>query len=137
MSVLLAGGAAIAVKEVLGGTDAGVDTDLDGLPNDLDDDDDNDGLTDSVENLPGIGTDPLDADSDDDGLLDGEEVYLYETNPNDADHDDDGLSDGDEVNVYFTDPLVSDATLDSDGDGLTNVEEVDTPAGRASMNFSL
>jgi len=31
MSVLLAGGAAIAVKEVLGGTDNGIDTDLDGM----------------------------------------------------------------------------------------------------------
>jgi len=51
-----------------------VDTDLDGLPNNLDDDDDNDGLFDSVEVLPGIGTDPLDPDSDNDGLNDGFEV---------------------------------------------------------------
>jgi subtilisin family serine protease len=48
-----------------------VDTDVDGLPDSTDDDDDQDGLADSVEISPGIGTDPLDTDAD--GFLDGME----------------------------------------------------------------
>ena len=62
----------------------------------VDDDADDDGLTDDVEAL--LGTDPNDDDTDDDGLLDGTE---------DADHD--GVRGGTET----------DATLfDTDGDGL-------------------
>ena len=58
-----------------------VDTDIDGLPDSVDEDDDNDGLPDDVETSPGIGTDLLDADSDDDGLTDGFEVNYYSTPP--------------------------------------------------------
>ena len=41
------------------------------------------------------------------------------------DTDGDGLTDVDEVTKYYTDPQVADADLDSDSDGLTNVDEVD------------
>ncbi|MDH3980220.1 MAG: S8 family serine peptidase [Gammaproteobacteria bacterium] len=61
-----------------------VDTDLDGLPDAVDNDDDNDGLTDSFEinyapvppgtYTPGQDLDPLSADTDGDGLNDGDEV---------------------------------------------------------------
>ncbi len=113
-------------------------------------DSDGDGLSDGDEVLI-YGTDPLNADTDGDGLSDGDEVTLYGTDPTIADTDGDGLSDGDEVLVYGTDPLVVDTdggsvgdgvevlvdgtdpldpsddvppdTTDTDGDGLTDVEE--------------
>ncbi len=66
-----------------------LDFDGDLLPGFLDEDDDGDGLPDTVETATGVfvspgdtGSDPLDADSDDDGFLDGEEV-LAGTDPND------------------------------------------------------
>jgi len=69
-----------------------LDTDEDGIPNTLDPDDDNDGLSDIAEGV--AGTNPLDADSDDDGLSDGTEVLALFTNPLDPDHDNDGYCDG-------------------------------------------
>ena len=59
------------------------------------------------------------SDLDKDGLQDTAE-YLANTNPTKADSDGDGLSDADEVNKYGTNP--NDA--DSDGDGLTDQEEI-------------
>ncbi|CAD7849501.1 MAG: hypothetical protein [Olavius algarvensis Delta 4 endosymbiont] len=94
------------------------DFDGDGLGNACDDDDDNDDLTDSAEQV--LGTNPLDEDSDDDGLNDGVEVNTLGTNPLDEDSDDDGLSDGDEVNTLGTNPLSS----DTDDDGLSDSEEI-------------
>ena len=84
-------------------------------------------------------------DFDDDYLNNGEERN-YGTNPYSVDSDSDDLSDSSEVRIYFTDPLVndtdfdgmpdgwearydlnplnsSDATLDYDGDGLSNLQE--------------
>ena len=108
------------------------DTDNDGLsdadelltwltdPNQPDTDRDN--LTDSEEALS-YGTDPLLADSDGDGLGDGDEIRAHGTNPLDPDSDADGMSDGFEV-ANGLDPLdAADASLDGDGDGLTNLEE--------------
>ena len=55
---------------------------------------------------------------------DGEEVVLgsdgYITDPNDADSDDDGLTDDEEVNTYGTIPTDD----DTDSDGITDGEEV-------------
>jgi hypothetical protein len=51
---------------------AGTDTDGDGTPDHLDEDDDNDGLTDTGE--AAIGTDPKNPDSDGDGTSDRDEV---------------------------------------------------------------
>ena len=114
-----------------------VDTDLDGLPNSIDDDDDNDGLTDIVEALPGIGTDPLDADSDDDGLGDGFEVnYLatppdsysagLDTDPLDPDTDGDGFLDGMELAAGHDPLFAGDAPLwgDTDGNGIVNAADM-------------
>ncbi len=64
------------------------------------------------------------AESDDrdmDGLT-LEEERRYGTDPNTADTDGDGLSDGEEVHTYKTDPTKA----DSDGDGLTDKEEIFT-----------
>ncbi len=88
-----------------------VDTDVDGLPDTVDDDDDNDGLTDSFEinyapippntYTPGQDLDPLSADTDSDGLNDGDEV------------------------TYGSDPLVPDtADGDINLDGAVNAADI-------------
>ena len=75
-----------------------VDTDLDGLPDSEDTDDDNDGLSDSDE-VNVHGTNQLLADTDGDGLTDGDEVNLYATNPTLRDSDGDGFGDDVELGV--------------------------------------
>ena len=92
----------------------------------IDDDTDDDGLTDDEEENE-TGTDPLDPDTDDDGLTDGEEVNDTGTDPLDPDTDDDCALDGEEVDAG-TDPLDNTSTppgadCDSDDDGLTDDEE--------------
>jgi hypothetical protein len=71
------------------------DCDADGIPNCLDDDDDNDGLPDKLE-------------------------MRYGGDPCDPDTDADGRSDGTEVNVDFTDPSIEDR-----GPGIENMVEED------------
>jgi len=114
-----------------------VDTDLDGLPDSVDEDDDNDGLADSVETSAGIGTDPLDADSDNDGLSDGFEVNYaspppdtysagLDTDPLDADTDADGFADGMELAAGHDPLLAGDAPVwgDADGNGVVNAGDL-------------
>lgn len=100
------------------------DTDLDGIGNICDPDDDNDALADDVETNTGVyvsptdrGTDPLKADTDLDTLPDGSEVNVYGTNPVMTDTDGDALKDGEEVITYFTDPTKADTDLDGLSDG--------------------
>ena len=82
---------------------------------------DADGLADDDE--AALGTNPAVDDTDGDGVKDGAEVNTHGTNPLAPDSDGDGLSDGFEVR-YFLDPRApGDQALDSDGDGLTNLEE--------------
>ncbi len=116
-----------AVTNTIGGTrtDGSGETD----PNDADTD--GDGLSDGDEqngdgDLDGIGTtDPLDTDTDDGGVHDGTEVLEDGTDPNDGeddlstDTDGDGLTDDEEIDLG-TDP----DDPDTDGDGLTDGEEV-------------
>jgi VWFA-related protein len=124
-----------------------LDSDNDGLRDDIeegsctdvnDSDTDDDGILDGTEdenhdgNLDAGETDPCDADSDNDGLGDGNEVNIYFSDPNNPDSDNDSLSDGVEVELLGTDPTladtdgngVPDGNEDSDGDGYTNLEEV-------------
>jgi hypothetical protein len=61
-------------------------------------------------------------DDDQDGLLNGEELEI-ETEPDRKDTDGDGLSDYDEVKTYSTNPL----NIDTDGDTLTDGAEVTNP----------
>lgn len=82
-------------------------------------DSDGDGLNDGDE-FKKYNTDPLNADSDGDGINDGDEVLKHKTNPNKADTDNDGLSDYDELMSYQTDPVVA----DTDNDGLNDGDEV-------------
>ncbi len=87
-----------------------------------DSDTDDDGLDDGEE-INTYGTDPLDSDSDNDGLNDGEEINTYGTDPLDSDSDDDEMPDGWEVQYELDPNNPSDAELDGDNDGLTNLEE--------------
>ena len=84
-------------------------------------DGDGDGLADDDE--AARGTNPAVADTDGDGVKDGDEVNVHGSNPLATDSDGDGLSDGFEVRYFFdpTDP--GEQTADTDGDGLTNLEE--------------
>lgn len=58
-------------------------------------------------------------DFDKDGLSNSQEEAIG-TDPNNPDTDGDGLTDGEEVETYKTDPLKQ----DTDGDGLTDYDEV-------------
>jgi len=84
-------------------------------------DDDNDGLNNDAEIA--AGTDTLNPDSDADGLLDGVEVLTLNSNPLSNDTDADLMDDFFEVNnlLELLDP--TDALLDADGDGVTNLDE--------------
>ena len=109
---------------------AAQDTDGDGIPNDLDTDDDNDGTPDTEDAFPkddsedtdtdgdGVG-DNADDDADNDGTPDSEDAFP--TDPNeDSDADGDGIGDNednDDDNDGVTDE-------DNDGDGLG--DNVDT-----------
>lgn len=114
----------------------------------LDDDSDNDGLSD-YEEIVVTGTDPLDADTDNDTLSDADELiavsgtwphrsFIQESNPLDPDTDDDGLPDAIEYpgtglgstylrglggNPDIICPFVNDD--DSDDDGLQDGYEDD------------
>jgi len=110
----------------------------------VDDDADDDGLTDDEE--PDHGTDPNDPDTDDDGINDGDEVHgdandgygNEPTDPTDADSDDDGLSDGNEIEgpptcgTGSTDPNDADTDDDTLGDG----REVDGIRIDQTVHFS-
>jgi len=93
-----------------------LDTDGDTKGNVCDDDDDNDGLTDTEE--VELATDPLLTDSDSDGLTDFEEFNLT-TDPLLADTDGDGLTDFQEANLGIN-PLMADTDNDGVNDNVDN-----------------
>lgn len=89
-------------------------------------DDDKDGLTNGDEGK--YGTDPNDADTDDGGVNDGTEVKnttdpLKKEDDLSIDSDHDGMPDGYELDNELNPYDASDAPLDPDKDGLTNLEE--------------
>lgn len=89
-------------------SDAELDPDIDGLTN--------------IEEFQNE-TNPAKADTDGDLLKDGDEVNLYGTSPILKDTDGDTIPDRYEV-INSLDPLdPSDAEIDADGDGTTNLEE--------------
>lgn len=92
-----------------------IDTDNDGIGNNADTDDDGDTIPDTKEKE--LGTEPLKKDTDGDGLSDNIE-FDNGTDPNDSDTDNDGISDAQDK---F--PNNPDKTYDDDQDGLTNDEE--------------
>ena len=100
------------------------DADGDGIGDEADGDDDNDGIPDTVEIANGLGiTNASDAllDKDNDGLTN---LYEYQigTNISNSDSDGDGMPDGWEV-YHGLNPLTNDAGLDPDADGLNNLQE--------------
>ena len=107
-----------------------LDTDGDGIGNNGDADDDNDGLSDSEEVR--IGTDPLDKDSDNDGIEDGQDDLPLDASDNldtdrdgignnrDTDDDNDGVVDSEDA---F--PLDNTESVDTDGDGIGNNRDSD------------
>ncbi|WP_290580468.1 thrombospondin type 3 repeat-containing protein [Ketobacter sp.] len=84
------------------------DTDRDGIGNNTDEDDDNDGVSDADESA--AGTDPLKRDTDGDGALDGVDAF----------------------------PLLAFASFDLDDDGVpvrpANLADADVPAGQKFDN---
>ena len=82
-------------------------------------DTDDDGLFDLEEEK--LGTNINKSDTDNDGLNDFDEVKKWKTDPLDFDTDGDGYSDGQEVESGY-DPLGA-GQLDSDNDGLGDVDE--------------
>lgn len=113
-----------------------IDTDGDGIGNNADPDDDGDGVLDVDDAFP---LDPLESsDLDNDGIGDNSDNCPITPNPDQTDSDSDGIGDacenltdvdGDGIpndweitnNLDPLDP--SDASLDLDADGLTNLQE--------------
>jgi hypothetical protein len=87
-------------------SDLVLDTDLDGVLNINDDDDDGDGLSDLQE--ADLGTDPLNADTDDDGVNDFTDTFPLNISES-VDTDSDGIG--------------NNADTDDDGDGYSDAEE--------------
>lgn len=112
------------------GVDA-LDTDEDGSFNDVDTDDDNDGLSDEAEGE--LGTDSTKADTDNDGLSDYDEVTVFGSNPLVADTDSDGIRDWEEAFPEGTDVNnpdtfsegYGDLYYDPDADGLLSTYEAE------------
>jgi hypothetical protein len=86
------------------------DSDADGIGNNADIDDDNDGLRDELEILEGMDSLIPNFDIDNDGIL----------NSNDPDYDNDGLLN--ELDVF---PLDADEQIDSDADGVGDNADAD------------
>lgn len=98
-----------ASQEIIYGTELdNNDTDADGLE---------DGYEVEHGSLPTL------ADSDQDGLSDYEELIEYGTNPMSSDSDTDGIPDLFELDNNLDPNNATDASLDRDGDGLSNFSE--------------
>jgi len=110
-----------------------VDTDEDGIGNNADADDDNDGTLDVNDAFPLDPTESVDTDGD--GVGDNSDVFPLDPNEwidtdeddigNNADDDDDndGMPDTWETENELNPLDAADASLDPDGDGLTNLQE--------------
>lgn len=84
-----------------------------------------DGDGDGLDNLAeqAAGSSPVLADTDGDGLDDFDEVNVYGSDPASDDGDGDGLRDAFEVAAGFDPAASGDGILDTDNDGLDNLDE--------------
>jgi len=103
------------------------DADQDGLPNEFDPDDDNDGQSD-VDEIA-CGSDPLDAndvaaDADNDGILDCNDDIIDSDFDGVADVDDAFPNDPTESADFDSDGIGDNADLDDDNDGQSDLHEV-------------
>jgi hypothetical protein len=108
------------------------DFDSDGIPDNSDPDIDNDGIDNDWETLNGLdpyNADDADSDADTDGLTNLEEHDLG-TNPQATDTDGDGLTDYDEISTHGTNPIVS----DTDNDGVSDYDEVNFDGDASEYN---
>jgi uncharacterized membrane protein YkoI len=103
--------------------DIRIDTDNDGLMDNVDTDDDNDGTVDANDALPYNPNEQIDTDGDGIG------------NNADTDDDNDGIIDSEE-NLWGFDPLdPSDGgDADADGDGVSNKDEIDAGSNPLDSN---
>ncbi|MCA1818527.1 MAG: hypothetical protein LC620_00480, partial [Halobacteriales archaeon] len=123
-------GAELAAWNTLGATKHATDYDGDGIKDNLlDPDADGDGLLDGQE-FPTTQIRPDMRDTDGDGLLDGQETAWDQDsdhdsllNANDVDSDNDGMPDKWEADHFLNMIDATDATVDRDGDGLSNLDE--------------
>ena len=100
------------------------DFDGDGVGDNGDTDDDNDGLSDEEEAI--LGTDPLDADTDDDDVDDGDDAFPFDPTES-ADFDGDGVGDNGDV---FPDSDVRPTVIVADSDtGVENDLNIDGEGG--------
>jgi hypothetical protein len=89
---------------------------------------------------------PLNPDKDGDGLLDGQEVNTYNTNPTNVDSDGDDVDEDSNLNDFeevddgnvATDPMcaASGDPNDSDGDGISNADELSGTFGYVTDPFN-
>ncbi|MBK9211600.1 MAG: DUF4347 domain-containing protein [Saprospiraceae bacterium] len=111
-----------------------IDTDGDGIPNEVDLDDDNDGITDVIEGTDDTDGDGIpdsqDLDSDNDGITD-----VTESGGSDPDNNGiigTGLVPGDSDGDGLADVVDTDGTntgnpnIDTDGDGIPNTQDLDS-----------
>ncbi len=68
------------------------------------------------------------ADTDGDRLYDVDEINLYGSDPNKVDSDGDGLTDREEVEAQNRGLILDPTKMDSDGDGLNDKQEMDLRA---------
>jgi uncharacterized protein YegL len=108
-----------AVKTAFGADPSKIDTDGDGLTDDFEIKYGYPFLKPNNKDTNGNGINDADEDNDVDGLTNLQEQQ-YKVNPLTADSDGDGLSDKDEIFTYKTDPNNS----DTDGDGIPDGREV-------------
>lgn len=97
-------------------TDETLDNDEDGIGDNADEDDDNDGLSDIQEQE--LGTDPLNPDTDEDGMSDKDEVD-QNLDPLNPDTDNDSVPDAEDA---F--PLDPNESIDADNDGIGSSSDI-------------
>jgi hypothetical protein len=131
---------------IISDIDSEIDTDLDTSANNVDSDDDNDGVPDINDVFPTDNTEYSDIDQD--GVGDNQDAFIYNAtesfdsdgdglgNNMDLDDDNDGILDVDEV-TYGTDPLVANPDdAQTVADGIASADETTTDTTTTTTSSS-